>query len=742
MRGYTLKISIEDTHPPVWRRIIVPEHISFYDLHEIIQIIFDWQDVHLHDFTFPNSNISVSLPEAASFGKPLSEKNTIIDNFIHDYKWIRYTYDFGDDWRHKIVLEKEVADYDKRYATILKAKGNGFEEDSGGIWYDEEFEENDEIPEKSFSIQDVSVRLEKKQFPYRKGSAVKAEHKPSSEDMNLLKSLFNEYYKELMNLASQQTGTKPKQLSAMATSIDRVKDFADKMAADSSEDDTTPKTVFEQLSLPFAEMQDTADIPIISSGFYKTDAEITMSKLLEKLSYQEAKDYCKYLQLPYQGNQSKKKLIDSIITTLSNHPEYYLYVLEETELHELLSLLQSKTGKLEKQPDINSIIKGMSVGLVDCVCTNHNNVSTVQISFSREAENILTSLKHTKFKKEYKKLHTISDRIRLLLQPYGILDMDTLYEKYCYYWGNVLDRESLLRVAYWHCRFCNYVQTAEHNVNKTAYIAMSTIDMNETVSNLTTYAQDLPYKPIDLEELMQWNDGFCHVYAPWSDYELYLREVAHVKNDQISFIMSKAFLDTVSGCSASYLITESLNIYKPKSSQHFLDLWSVIMSIVMSTGIVGLKGYSREEYMELKGSLPSKFAPIDSGITTKTIKTNTHLYEMPAKTQEQLFEIMYLSPEDSILELKKLISGMKVKNEELETLLSSIERFNNEFSEFQKNLFEYAMSDDFNFDSDFLSFGESGEKLKPYRREEAKIGRNAPCPCGSGKKYKHCCGKK
>ena len=84
---------------------------------------------------------------------------------------------------------------------------------------------------------------------------------------------------------------------------------------------------------------------------------------------------------------------------------------------------------------------------------------------------------------------------------------------------------------------------------------------------------------------------------------------------------------------------------------------------------------------------------------------------------------------------------MKVKNEELETLLSSIERFNNEFSEFQKNLFEYAMSDDFNFDSDFLSFGESGEKLKPYRREEAKIGRNAPCPCGSGKKYKHCCGK-
>ena len=26
-----------------------------------------------------------------------------------------------------------------------------------------------------------------------------------------------------------------------------------------------------------------------------------------------------------------------------------------------------------------------------------------------------------------------------------------------------------------------------------------------------------------------------------------------------------------------------------------------------------------------------------------------------------------------------------------------------------------------------------------YKREHAKIGRNDPCPCGSGKKYKNCC---
>ena len=31
-------------------------------------------------------------------------------------------------------------------------------------------------------------------------------------------------------------------------------------------------------------------------------------------------------------------------------------------------------------------------------------------------------------------------------------------------------------------------------------------------------------------------------------------------------------------------------------------------------------------------------------------------------------------------------------------------------------------------------------KPKPVVREEPKVGRNAPCPCGSGRKFKRCCG--
>jgi preprotein translocase subunit SecA len=41
-----------------------------------------------------------------------------------------------------------------------------------------------------------------------------------------------------------------------------------------------------------------------------------------------------------------------------------------------------------------------------------------------------------------------------------------------------------------------------------------------------------------------------------------------------------------------------------------------------------------------------------------------------------------------------------------------------------------------------LFFSHGGEEpAAPKKRESKKVGRNEPCPCGSGKKYKRCCGQ-
>ena len=41
---------------------------------------------------------------------------------------------------------------------------------------------------------------------------------------------------------------------------------------------------------------------------------------------------------------------------------------------------------------------------------------------------------------------------------------------------------------------------------------------------------------------------------------------------------------------------------------------------------------------------------------------------------------------------------------------------------------------------DDVSAAEAKSKT-PVKADGTKVGRNDPCPCGSGKKYKNCCGK-
>ena len=43
-------------------------------------------------------------------------------------------------------------------------------------------------------------------------------------------------------------------------------------------------------------------------------------------------------------------------------------------------------------------------------------------------------------------------------------------------------------------------------------------------------------------------------------------------------------------------------------------------------------------------------------------------------------------------------------------------------------------------DGRWVYAGQVEEKQEPVRRSAPKVGRNDPCPCGSGKKYKKCCG--
>ena len=168
MKAYQIKIELVDSNPLIWRRVIIPADVTFKRLHDTIQFSMDWWDRHLYEFEFPQEKLRITNDgetyEEFKFyqkkykDKALTKRNdphgmiahiletTIrqpqtlkIDRYLEKYKTITYVYDFGDNWQHKIELEKIIDDYEFGYPTILEGDGACPPEDVGGIPGCEEF---------------------------------------------------------------------------------------------------------------------------------------------------------------------------------------------------------------------------------------------------------------------------------------------------------------------------------------------------------------------------------------------------------------------------------------------------------------------------------------------------------------------------------------------------------------------------------------------------------------------------
>lgn len=139
MKAYQLKIQIKNSHPPIWRRLIVPAGLSFSQLAVILNEAMGWCGYHLFSFEFYHLGIHVedNVEEYDDFGWSDYEREeadeTLIDTYLDTEEWFTYIYDFGDDWQHRVTVEKILEDYDKNYAQVLKYKGNTPYEDCGGI---------------------------------------------------------------------------------------------------------------------------------------------------------------------------------------------------------------------------------------------------------------------------------------------------------------------------------------------------------------------------------------------------------------------------------------------------------------------------------------------------------------------------------------------------------------------------------------------------------------------------------
>ncbi len=126
---------------PVWRRFLVPESYSFWDLHVAIQDVLGWQDKHLHQFTLDDpvtaERIRLGIPDDSGFhgdNEVLPCWEYQVSRFMKPSALpALYTYDFGDEWQHEILLEADLpAKRSMKLPHCLDGEGLCPAEDSGG----------------------------------------------------------------------------------------------------------------------------------------------------------------------------------------------------------------------------------------------------------------------------------------------------------------------------------------------------------------------------------------------------------------------------------------------------------------------------------------------------------------------------------------------------------------------------------------------------------------------------------
>ena len=134
---YQLKITLDGTDPPIWRRFQVKD-CTLDELHGVLQVVMGWENDHLYQFQAGKQQYSPGEHEFGAFsGNPSQDSTRTVLSELVKRKGSKfgYEYDFGDSWWHVIEVEERLTDQPEfGHPVCLEGELACPPEDCGGIY--------------------------------------------------------------------------------------------------------------------------------------------------------------------------------------------------------------------------------------------------------------------------------------------------------------------------------------------------------------------------------------------------------------------------------------------------------------------------------------------------------------------------------------------------------------------------------------------------------------------------------
>jgi hypothetical protein len=134
----SVRIELAGSEPLIWRAVEVPTSITLRSLHDVIQVVMEWFDCHLWEFTAGDRRYGPrgkDDPWEGSEDAPADAAKVRLRDVLRPGRTgIGYIYDFGDGWEHRLtVRDVRPGAADAAYPRYVAGAHAAPPEDCGGL---------------------------------------------------------------------------------------------------------------------------------------------------------------------------------------------------------------------------------------------------------------------------------------------------------------------------------------------------------------------------------------------------------------------------------------------------------------------------------------------------------------------------------------------------------------------------------------------------------------------------------
>lgn len=589
MKAFQLKIAIKNSKPPIWRRVIVPAGITFSQLSMILNEVMGWSGYHLFEVEFYHLELRIieNADEYMDIGYGpydyLEASTTYIREYLEENDWFTYTYDLGDDWQHRVTIEKIFDDYDYNYPQVLKFKGNCPPEDCGGIYGYYEYldiisdKDHPEYEERlawmemqgypcEYDMEGVNARLHE-QFFYKWGKGEK----------RLQGVIYEEFFDGKYGLNASKRD-KNKNLHIIKSGKHKMEDSFQMMA-----------DFLKQASKMENQMMRGTTLKDIFGDYEKEDlVDIAKEKGIKGIS-----------------GCNKNKLIEKIVDFMLDPKVVRRYFLcfEDGELRELEKA--AAAGTLYEPEDGRTIMRAYETAYIGMLPDG-------KIMVPQEVTKVYASIKNEEFEVERKKVRYLLSCLRTAGVLYGIVPFDTFMQ--------LVDRNPDVCIAE------NEVGEIIRNIPPEFADYML---VNNKIYHKEFYPDDLgliqaqgdkAYYIPDCKEILDLGaKGYLPDCRELKKLESYLTDKLHALPDEAEVAVGVIQRNICSGCGMQEIFNVLIDLeILPENDKQLNEVIALINDMWNHTRMILNRGFTPNEIAEAtRKSVGAKIIPFNQVKTNK-----------------------------------------------------------------------------------------------------------------------------